>query len=415
MKQLTNRQFEIASGNSELPMDKVLLYRKHFAESGFELPQLRQQQRRRSRRRSRGRRGSLFSSFDVSCRHLGEVLHREPCTCGASSKVDIHVCHGGHKRCVQTERLRSKIKDESLRIVLQSCDQCSDNVVSPEFISVQQFGAHKRKLASMLPPDVTTIVGIARSGLSAATDLSMLMHLPLAIIRQNQGDVISAGNGWRLEQGAPDRTGKAAIIDDTCMTGNSLRAVRELVQQHFPDHITAVVYCNPKANEKPHLWVKELSWPHILEWNLFNSVLTPACAFDFDGILCEECPVNADDDGESYLSFLDNALPLYPVRRTTIPMIVTARLEKYRKQTEAWLAKWRMKVDQLVMGPWKNNSERSRSDVAAFKASHYREFMKRRVAPGPHLFIESDARQAQRIADLSGGVVVCPAAGRCFP
>jgi hypothetical protein len=98
----------------------------------------------------------------------------------------------------------------------------------------------------------------------------------------------------------------------------------------------------------------------------------------------------------------------------SIPLIVTARIEQYRPQTEEWLRRHGVSVDELVMAPWGSLAERNRHDVAAWKAEHYRRFLKRRHALKPPLFIESCPHQAARIARLSGGLVVCPAAGRCF-
>ena len=67
------------------------------------------------------------------------------------------------------------------------------------------------------------------------------------------------------------------------------------------------------------------------------------------------------------------------------------------------------------MGPWANNHERAMSDVAAYKARHFKEFLQRYHAISPPLFAESDPVQAQRIAELSGGITFCPASGRCYP
>ncbi len=56
----------------------------------------------------------------------------------------------------------------------------------------------------------------------------MYLHLPMLTIRQTAGDVLPTGNGWRLggSKHVDPSTEKIAIIDDTCMTGNSLKAIR---------------------------------------------------------------------------------------------------------------------------------------------------------------------------------------------
>ena len=137
-----------------------------------------------------------------------------------------------------------------------------------------------------------------------------------------------------------DPSGKILVVDDTVMTGNSLRAINQLVKRELGDSIYASVYCNPNATRKPDIWAVDLPWPHLLEWNIFNSILSPSLACDFDGILCRDCPPGSDDDGERYLNFINNAQPLYVPRRAPIPLIVT-RIEKYREPTEQWLRRHR--------------------------------------------------------------------------
>jgi hypothetical protein len=283
----------------------------------------------------------------------------------------------------------------------------------PRFITKQQLMIDAHALASMLPPDTPFIIGVARSGLCVATMVAMLLHLPLKIFRQSTGDLIDAGNGWRLT-GNTGGQGSPVVIDDTVMTGNSFKHSMPTIRRTFPGAISAAVYVNPKARVKPEIWVTDLPWPHLLEWNLFNSVLSPSIAYDFDGILCHDCPHGSDDDGPRYADFLRDTKPLYVIRKTQIALIVTARLEKYRPQTMEWLARHGIAVNQLVMGPWRNNHERARSDVAAYKAEHYRRFLTLRHRIKPAMFVESDVHQATRISEFSGGLVVCPAAGRCF-
>jgi hypothetical protein len=241
----------------------------------------------------------------------------------------------------------------------------------------------------------------------------MLLHRPLSIVRQSAADIVDGGNGWRLTGATNDR-GPVVVVDDTCMTGNSLRHVMPMVHKSYPEAIPAAVYVNPNATEKPKIFTRHLPWPHVLEWNMFNSILTPAMAVDFDGILCRDCAPQDDDDGPRYAGFIASAEPLYYVRKASIPLIVTARLEKYRAATLDWLAGHGMSVSKLIMGPWANNRERAAADIGHWKGTHYKQFMAQRRQIQPPLFVESDAHQAQMIAQVSGGIVVCPAAGRCF-
>lgn len=283
------------------------------------------------------------------------------------------------------------------------------------FVKAAQFQTDILNLIAQIPPDITAIAGVARSGLSAATMISMYLHLPLIAIRQSRHDIIETGNGWRLggNRHVDRKAGRILVVDDTVMTGNSIKAIRPLVQQEIGDHLFAAVYVNPAAHVKPDIWAVDLPWPHILEWNVFNSILSPSMALDFDGILCHDCPRGSDDDGQKYLEFIRNAKPLYVPRRTPVPLIVTARIEKYRAETLAWLDRHGIKCRNLVMHPAQSLRERERDDIPAYKARHFIEWA-RRPQPmiKPYIFFESDDWQARRIGDLAKGqdrVVICPA------
>jgi adenine/guanine phosphoribosyltransferase-like PRPP-binding protein len=285
------------------------------------------------------------------------------------------------------------------------------------FVRSSQFQFDILNLVAKIPPDITAIAGVARSGLSAATMLSMYLHLPMVTIRQTMGDVIQTGNGWRLggTKHVNPRTEKIIVVDDTVMTGNSLKAIKPLIDREFGNAVYAAVYVNPKALLKPDIWSVDLPWPHILEWNVFNSILSPSAAMDFDGILCHDCPPGSDDDGAKYLEFIRNAKPLYMPRRCPIPLIVTARIEKYRADTEEWLRRHGIRWNRLVMHPAATLAERRRDNIAAYKARHYAAWAaKHKATPGPIIFFESEDGQAREIATLSKLLTICPHTAGCY-
>lgn len=286
------------------------------------------------------------------------------------------------------------------------------------FVKSAQFQEDIKLLLGKIPHDVTAIAGVARSGLSAATMLSMYLHLPMLTIRQTMNDIVPTGNGWRLggSKHVDPKTQKILIVDDTCMTGNSLKAIRPLVQEKFGNAMTATVYCNPLAKVKPDIHAVDLGWPHILEWNVFNSILSPTMALDFDGVLCRDCEPWQDDDGHNYVEWMKNATPLYVPRRTEVPLVVTARIEKYRGVTEEWLDRYGIRVRQLIMHQAATLRERNRDDIAAYKARHFTAWAGglKKKGVGPLMFVESDDRQAQRIGKISGMLCVCPHTGNVY-
>jgi uncharacterized HAD superfamily protein len=104
-------------------------------------------------------------------------------------------------------------------------------------------------------------------------------------------------------------------------------------------------------------------------------------------------------DGPNYSIFLANARPLLmPGQR--VGHLVTSRLERYRPETEQWLAKHGIEYGKLWMIDLPSAAERRRRKAhASFKAEVY-------AKVDAQLFVESEERQAIEIAHLSGKPVL---------
>ena len=155
----------------------------------------------------------------------------------------------------------------------------------------------------------------------------------------------------------------------------------------------AAVYVKPQKRGAVDLYGELLPRPRIFAWSLWHSAFMAECLVDFDGVLCVD-PTVREDDQEAYAAWLKAATPLYRPRR--VAGIVTNRLERYRADTEAWLAEHGIEYGSLTMQPHATPAERrKRSDTAAYKAAVY-------AASDAPLFVESYDKQAERIAALSG-------------
>jgi uncharacterized HAD superfamily protein len=117
---------------------------------------------------------------------------------------------------------------------------------------------------------------------------------------------------------------------------------------------------------------------------------------DFDGVLCEDCPPGMDGDdtprgNERYRHWLLTARPRRLPRMVRVPLIVTFRLEKFRKETENWMKKWSISCDELVMHPARSFAQRKRNwNAGVHKGETFR-------ASTCGIFIESDSQQAEEI------------------
>lgn len=273
----------------------------------------------------------------------------------------------------------------------------------PRWVTNAELVSRTLELAAMLPADVAAVAGVTRSGMGPASLLAMHLHLPLWEINSETG-LRPCGHGWRLK-GETQREGRLLIVDDTVASGASMKHLKRALPKLLDGWpaIVAAVFASPQARPMVDLFAAELALPHYLEWNLFNSVHSKSLAVDFDGVLCHDCPPDADDDGPAYERFLGNAPPLYLPRKFPLRLIATGRLAKWVPHTRAWLARHGVQCERLAMGPWQSIDERSGPAIVESKAAAYR-------ASEATLFVESDPRQAAAIAELSGKRVICPGA-----
>lgn len=256
-----------------------------------------------------------------------------------------------------------------------------------EWITTADLAAGAMELADQVPPDVTRVVGIPRSGMIPAAAIASKLHLPLYTIRDWQ--VEPAGGGFRIGwgEGRDDSAGgRWLFVDDTLHNGSTFRTLRS---QGIPtgEHVTAAIYAlDPSQID---LYYRQLPTPHLLEWNLLNTGYVQHLAVDFDGVLCHNPP--------------HQARPKFLARLAPIRAIISARPESEREQSEAWLNSHGVLYQSLRLWP---GSEADRWDierVAAWKAAEC-------SAAGAEFYIESEPDLADAIRRL-GLRVLCPQQG----
>lgn len=256
-----------------------------------------------------------------------------------------------------------------------------------------------------LPRDIDLVVGVPRSGLLAANLLSLVSNIPLTDLDSFlQGRVYSSGTTKRTAQLDRDLADmrRILVLDDSISSGAAMREARERIAAAGlqADILFAAVYGIRASHPEVDFVFEQVKLPRIFQWNFMHHIVLEQACVDIDGVLCLDPTDQENDDGDAYRRFLDKAVPLHTTSRR-IGWLVTSRLEKYRDLTEAWLKRQGIEYGELVMLDLPSKKERQRLGAhGSFKAEFYRK-------SDSTLFIESEERQAETIARLSGKPVLC--------
>ena len=262
-----------------------------------------------------------------------------------------------------------------------------------------------------VPRDFDLVVGIPRSGLLAANMLALHLNLPLTDMRGLiQKRLLQSGR--RMGDARTDffdRVCKVLVVDDSVNSGNAMQRAREELTAAGLDYelVYAACYVTNESQHLVDLWLEVVPTPRVFEWNVMHQDLLGECCVDIDGVLCRDPSHEENDDGPLYREFLTNVEPLF-LPTVKVGALVSARLEKYRPETEAWLARHGVEYDELLLLDLPDARARR---AAACHGSHKAEAYRDRNAM---LFIESDALQAAEIARLASRPVLCIGTRRMY-
>jgi orotate phosphoribosyltransferase len=286
-----------------------------------------------------------------------------------------------------------------------------------KYITTNQLIQDTLSLAKQIPHNCRGIIGIAKSGLLPATTLATHLQIPLYVLHLNNTEIIEIKSQPISSRGntpLKPNNGPMLIIDDTVHDGNIISLVKNSI--NLSDVIYGAIYVTPHSMNHVDIYSKKLCTPHFLEWNLFNSgwilgnsydqKFTGGIAFDFDGILCEDPSPGQDaNDPASWIPFLKptHMLP----RRWAIPLIITMRLEKWRKLTIEWLEKYSIKYKHIEMCQADTVEERD-SNFLDYLINHK---AKKFGNSDCYMMIESDPYQSKTISEITKKPVLCPTDG----
>jgi uncharacterized HAD superfamily protein len=253
----------------------------------------------------------------------------------------------------------------------------------------------------VLPRDFDLVVGIPRSGMLPANLLALYLNKPYT-------DIDSFLNGHIYKAGARGQFfdindfKKVLVVDDSIASGSAILKSKEKLKEVSSkfDIKYCAIYVIPGKEKMVDYHFEVVPLPRYFQWNIFNHTSLEKACFDIDGVLCVDPTEEQNDDGPKYIDFILNAPPLF-IPGAKIGTIVTSRLEKYRKETETWLAKHNVKYNDLVMLDLPNMAARQKANSHGdFKANAY-------MAKPYVLFIESNLTQAIQINRIAKKPVLC--------
>lgn len=254
-----------------------------------------------------------------------------------------------------------------------------------------------------LPKEIDLVVAIPRSGYLAAGLIALNLNRPLCSYSEYLSSGVPEG-GRRAKSLTFDATKKnrVLIVDDSVSSGWEIRRVRQQLSELDRDDeiIILAAFANGEVSDLVDIALEITNPPQIFEWNIYHHPHLINSCVDIDGVLCRDCLPEEDDDGPNYLRFLKHTEPRF-LPSVEIGMLVTSRLEKYRAETQEWLARHNVRYEALIMQDLPDLETRQRlGSDATFKAGVFEKSDK-------FLFVESSAWQAQTIASTTGKAVFC--------
>lgn len=252
-------------------------------------------------------------------------------------------------------------------------------------------------------PKFAAVCGIPRSGLIPASLLALRRNIQCVSL----DSLLDNKKPWKEDLKGLGRDVKAAdgpvlIIDDTVSSGGKMREVKSQLKDKGDFRYAAYGAIGENGKKEVDYFCIDMgSAFNICEWNIFHHLFNDKMLVDFDGVLCPDWgyPHEEGDLTELYQKHLDNALCLIKPTNTPLLGIVTARLEKHRKSTEAWLKKNGIEYHFLSMCPCSSPAEReAKNDSVNHKIRVYQKHGR--------LFVESDRNQSNIIHRHTGKPVL---------
>lgn len=283
-------------------------------------------------------------------------------------------------------------------------------------INFRSIGDMDRAIANNLwklnRDDFDVVVAIPRSGVAPAGILSTYLQKPFATVEGFLAGQVHGRSGRSVSTGK-----RILLVDDTSNKGGAMaKAVQRILSVDRSVQITRCAVFGPYQVADPSqiidVWFEDCHGPRGFAWNLWKHTRMPRWGFDIDGVFCRDPSKAENDDGPRYRDFLLNVEPLFLPNRP-VGHVITSRLEKWRPETEQWLARHGIEYLQLHMLDLPTKADRLREmkvrpgGRGGFKAQIC-------SAVGVEMMIESCPKQAKIISREAGIPVFCTGSMQAF-
>ena len=263
------------------------------------------------------------------------------------------------------------------------------------FVTMDELLGWTSDWASELPGSYDLVIGIPRSGLLVANIIAIKMGKPLST-----PELFLRGECWMGGNIKPPANfGKILLVDDSVSSGESMRKAAAAIRSRAPGaQLTrAALIVGENSAESADLSFKTIAAPRLFEWNMLHTK-RGVLVCDLDGVICENCPPGCDADEAAYTAWIKAARP-YLIPAFKVDYILSARLERYRPETEAWLAAHGVDYGELLLWDVKEKKDRngfySKYKIAAL------------VKIKPDMVWESNSGQARDIWDATRIPTLC--------
>lgn len=280
--------------------------------------------------------------------------------------------------------------------------------------TIVQLNQAIRGSLQQLPWAPEVVAGVHKSGMMAATQFSLYFNVPAIPLCQlwMGADWVYAGKRTYLEDQHDYllKPRRILVVEDSVGSGaTAQREFKKLRDRHLApvvphEFFFLAVYGVKKNVPAFDLIIEVCPGPRMFEWNWLNNSRLGRAILDIDGVLCKDPPFIEDQTPHTYQKYLANAVPLF-IPKIPVMALATSRLEKFRPETEDWLARTGVKYSQLHMAQFKTAPDRRRHGNYKTKAEVYARMKKAR------LFIESNNKQAKLIHQATKKLVFCVESG----